>query len=213
MKQIRHPDTGQILQEYDEPDPLRDAIQELLNDRLIDSGASTATGDRSITALRLASMVWISGGSLVCDDRPGPTVKLLAEHKAEVLAVLGNSVHESARARASVRPQRACGRWRGWTRDALRGSARTNSRSGRSLPALLRRVRSLWGVRLWRQSTCWAARPLVLRRASAGSAAMNPLGSAPSLSDAARRMRRHREGRRLGLSCIATANYRQRNDP
>jgi hypothetical protein len=87
MKQIRHPDTGQILQEYDEPDPLRDAIQELLNDRLIDSGASTATGDRSITALRLAS--------LVCDDRPGPTVKLLAEHKAEVLAVLGNSVHES----------------------------------------------------------------------------------------------------------------------
>lgn len=36
MKQIRHPDTGQILQEYDDPDPLLDAIQELLNDRLIE---------------------------------------------------------------------------------------------------------------------------------------------------------------------------------
>jgi hypothetical protein len=36
MKQIRHPDTGQTLEEYDEPDPLRDAIQDLLNDRLIE---------------------------------------------------------------------------------------------------------------------------------------------------------------------------------
>jgi hypothetical protein len=36
MKRIRHPDTGQILEEYDEPDPLRDVIQELLNDRLIE---------------------------------------------------------------------------------------------------------------------------------------------------------------------------------
>ena len=36
MKRIRHPDTGQIIEEYDEPDPLRDLIQELLNDRLIE---------------------------------------------------------------------------------------------------------------------------------------------------------------------------------
>jgi hypothetical protein len=36
MKQILHPDTGQILEEYDDSDPLRDAIQELLNNRLIE---------------------------------------------------------------------------------------------------------------------------------------------------------------------------------
>ena len=52
MKQIRRPDTGQILQEYDDPDPLRDAIQELLNDRLIEFHSK------------------YRNGSLVCDDRP-----------------------------------------------------------------------------------------------------------------------------------------------
>jgi hypothetical protein len=36
MKQIRHPDTGQILEEYDEPNPIRDAVQDLLNYRLIE---------------------------------------------------------------------------------------------------------------------------------------------------------------------------------
>jgi len=46
------PDTGQILQEYDDPNPLRDAIQELLNDRLIEFHSK------------------YRNGSLVCDDRP-----------------------------------------------------------------------------------------------------------------------------------------------
>jgi len=35
---------------------------------------------------------------------------------------------------------------------------------------------------------------------------MNPLAPNPSLSDDAPRMRRHRERRLLGLSCIATAH-------
>ena len=97
-----------------------------------------------------------------------PIVKLLAEHKAEVLAVLGYcALERTIRARASVRPQSARGRRRAWTRDALRGSAWSNSTSGRSLPALLRRVRSLWSLRLWRQSSRWPVGPLVLPRASA----------------------------------------------
>src|SRR5262245_57628139 len=78
-------------------------------------------------------------------------------------------------------------------------SARTNPRTGRGIPALLRRVRGVWGLRLWRQSTCRAARPLVLRRTSARSAAMNPLVAAKSLSDAARRMHRYRERRRYRI--------------
>jgi hypothetical protein len=52
---------------------------------------------------------------LVCGPkRLEPMVKLLAEHKAEVLAVLGN-LHES-----EPRPESACGRRRAWTGDALR---------------------------------------------------------------------------------------------
>ena len=51
------------------------------------------------------------------------------------------------------------------------------------------------------------------RAAASPSESGHEAGPVPSLSDAARRMRRHRERRRLGLSCIATANCRQRNDP
>ena len=41
---------------------------------------------------------------------------------------------------------------------------------------------------------------------------MNPLGPAPSLSDAARRMRRHRERRRRALVCITVQLRRSEVD-
>src|SRR5262249_39583606 len=141
-----------------------------------------------------------------------PMLKFRAEHKAELLAVLGNSVHESEPLPLVPRfgrKARVAEGEPGLEIPCATRRGRTQEVEG-AFQALLRRVRSLWGLRLWHQSTCGAARPLVLRRPLARSASMNPRGPNLSLSDDAPRMRRHREQRLLRLSCITTANCRQR---
>jgi hypothetical protein len=120
-------------------------------------------------------------------------VKLLVEHKAEVLAVLGNTVHESGPLAPAPRFDRI--------------ARVAEGDPGLKMPCAARRGRTqeVEGAFLHFCVECGAfeafgygvslrAGRLVLRRASARSTVMNPLGPDPSLSDAARRMRRHREG-------------------